>query len=146
MSAKGGAVANYGFRIFSNLLIWIFVALIAEGLPQWLFNNAKPKDPPIVVEFSRFIDWRLWLLLVLAMILAAALLFFVANAKEAKYRDQFVRFLIEDVFGVFLNAGSLLSVCSLWLLDVPLLVAAAISYLIGFRFWSVLLPRPKQKP
>lgn len=145
MDSKKKDAANYLFRVSSNLLVWVFVVLIVDGFPSWALGGRLSRENSKALEVIGFIDWKLWLTIGLAAILAAALVSFVASNNDVKQRNQFVRFLVEDVFGVVLNAGSLLAACSLWLLNWPVLVAAIISYSVGLRFWFILLPRPKQK-
>ncbi|MCC4634317.1 hypothetical protein [Xanthomonas dyei] len=142
MPSNGKVISNYVFRISSNFLLWIFAALITVGLPWWVFNDSDSRAASVTAKISEFIEWKLWFTLIAAAIFAAALMLFVSREDEAKSRHQFGKFLIEDVFGILLNAGSLLVVCSLWLLNPFLSLIAAVSYLIGLRFWYFLLPRP----
>ncbi|MCC8688789.1 hypothetical protein [Xanthomonas campestris] len=142
MPSNVKVISNYVFRISSNFLLWIFAALITVGLPWWVFNDSDSRAASVTAKISELIEWKLWFTLIAAAIFAAALMFFVSREDEAKSRHQFGKFLIEDVFGILLNAGSLLAVCSLWLLNPFLSLIAAVSYLIGLRFWYFLLPRP----
>ncbi|WP_045728095.1 hypothetical protein [Xanthomonas sp. GPE 39] len=142
MSSRGRIIYDYLFRIFINLLLWVFLALITVELPWWVFKDSGPAAATATFKIGNFLDWNLWCRLIVAAAVVAALLFLVSKKDEAKYRHQFVNYLLEDVFGVIINAASLLAVCSLWMLNPLLMLIAAASYLFGLRFWYLLLPSP----
>ncbi|AOY61960.1 hypothetical protein Xgly_08460 [Xanthomonas citri pv. glycines] len=86
-------ISSYVFRISSNLLLWIFAALITVRLPWWVFNDSDSKAASVTATISELIEWKLWFTLIAAAIFAAALMLFVSREDEANLAISSANFL-----------------------------------------------------
>lgn len=140
-----GLLGSFIYRAFWNLIVWVIAIYLVKDAIPWIGSVFFPSATVDVPDYLSFVDKKLWVIQLISAGGAVLLLYLISGRADARARSDFLKYILDDVFGLLLTFASISILVAYfgatrmngdWSnIALSQLAFSALNYLFAFRLW-----------